>query len=408
MIRPRTGPLADRSILWSMIAFAVGIGGFFLWAALAPLEEGVTASGQVVVQNDRKVIQHLEGGIVGTLYVAEGDRVAQGDLLVALRPLQSEAARDELAYDVGALAASEARLKALKAGLDEIDWSSLETLQLKPSVYEDIRVRQQALFVEQRQAHASEIEVLQQRRTTLEGRVTDAASELAAVRSALSSARADLERRSSLLGERLETINNVAQLEREVASLEGDVARLEGQRNEALANIRETDESIAEVRAKFAESISRELVDAQTRYLAARERLRRTEDRLARTLIRAPRSGEVLNLAVTTIGGVVGPGEPIMEIVPSTDQLIALVRLRPNDRDAVAPGQEVEAQITAYNSFTTPRLKGQVLGVSADLVEDPASRTTFYEARVVLDASDVPPSTQILLIPGMPVETFIG
>jgi multidrug efflux pump subunit AcrA (membrane-fusion protein) len=100
-------------------------------------------------------------------------------------------------------------------------------------------------------------------------------------------------------------------------------------------------------------------------------------------------------------------GEPIMEIVPSGADLIANLRLRPTDRDAVSPGQEVEAQLTAYKSFIAPRLPGTVIGVSADLIEDPATQTYYYEARVSLDTGGLAPDTRVEVIPGMPVDAYI-
>ncbi|WP_031551744.1 HlyD family type I secretion periplasmic adaptor subunit [Parvularcula oceani] len=404
----RLSPLSDRSVRWSALACAVGFGGFLLWAGIAPLEEGVTASGQIVVEDDRKAVEHYEGGIIRALYVGEGDMVEAGEVLLELEPLQSEAARDELAQELAVQTATLERLTALRAGRDSASFEALEGIPVEAAVREDIRARQQALFDQQRAARDAELEVLTSRRASLEGRADDLRGQIQATEAALASAREDLALRREMLAERLETIGNVQRLQREVSGLESDLARLTGSRNEALAGIRQAEDEITQARARLAEETGREIVQAQAGALAARERLRGTEDRLARTVIRAPISGAVLNLDVSTIGGVVRQGEPIMEIVPSSAELIASVRLSPTDRDAVSPGQAVEAQLTAYKSFIAPRLPGQVIGVSADLVEDPATRTYYYEARLALDAEELDPEARIEIIPGMPVDAFIA
>ncbi|MEM9838111.1 MAG: HlyD family type I secretion periplasmic adaptor subunit [Pseudomonadota bacterium] len=402
-----TSTLSDRSVFLSAVGCAVGLGGFLLWAGFAGLDEGVTASGFVVVENDRKVVQHLEGGIVRTLSVIEGQRIEKGETLLTLEPVQSEAARDETAYEAGFVEASLARLEALRTEQPQPDWSDLEAMNLSATVFAGLVERQTTLFTQQRETQTNSIQRLESRSASLEGRARDLRIQITATESAIDSARRDLNRRRALLDERLETIGNVEQLEREVASLESELARLQGDRNLALSEITETNKAIAETSAAFVEEISQELVDLQAQSLVVRERLRSTEDRLARTLVTAPQAGEVLNLAVTTVGGVVLPGEPIMEIVPNKDELIALVRLRPLDRDAVRQGQEVEAQLTAYNTFTTPRIKGEVIGVSADLIEDPITQTSYYEARIVLDRETLLASDDIQLVPGMPVDAFI-
>lgn len=402
-------PLADRGIFWSAIACAVGFGGFLAWSVVTPLAEGVTASGQVVVRDDRKQVQHFEGGIIAGLFVREGDLVEAGQILVELEPLQSEAARDELAQELAVQTATLERLTALRSGTERPAFTGLALIDIDEAVRADIRLRQLALYEQQKAAHEAGIDLLTTRRQTLEGRADDLRGQITATRDALASGKDDLALRRQMLAERLETIGNVSALEREVSRLEADLSRLLGARNEAVSGIKEASDEIARAEADLMERTGREVVDAQGRALAAGERLRGTEDRLARTTIRAPIAGEVLNLDVATVGGVVGQGEPIMEIVPSGGALIATVRLAPTDRDSVSPGQRVEAQLTAYKSFVpSARLDGEVLGVSADLIEDPVTATYYYEARIMLDESGLDPADRIEVIPGMPVDAFIA
>jgi HlyD family secretion protein/epimerase transport system membrane fusion protein len=268
--------MGDRTVRWSAMACAVGFGGFVAWAALFPLAEGVTASGQVVVQDDRKQVQHYEGGIIAKLYVREGESVEAGQVLVELEPLQSEAARDELAQELAVQTATLERLTALRSGRDEVSFDALAAIDLDEGVKAELRARQDALFDQQRAARDAELDLLTTRRRSLEGRAADLGGQIAATRAALASAREDLSLRREMLAERLETIGNVSRLERETSQLEADLARLEGSRNEAVAGIAEVNDEIAQARARLAQEIGQQIVESQARALGARERLRGT------------------------------------------------------------------------------------------------------------------------------------
>ena len=401
--------MADRAVRWCAYACGIGFGGFLAFSLAAPLAEGVNASGQIVVQDDRKTVQHFEGGIIRELRVSEGDRVAAGQTLVVLEPLQSEAQRDEHAQELAVQTATIERLSALRAGRDAPRFAGLEAISLDPAVKDAITTRQRALFEQQRAAQAAEIELLETRRQTLRGRADDLEGQINATDAALRSGREDLALRRQLLAERLETIGTVSALEREVSRLEAELSRLRGSRNEAVSGIQEATDQIRQAEAALAERSGREILEAQARALAARERLRSTEDRLARTVITAPIAGEVLNLAFATVGGVVRQGEPVMEIVPDEGGLVASLRLAPTDRDAVVPGQTVKANLTAYKGFVaSAQLEGEVLGVSADLLTDPVTAVPYYEARVRLAAENLNPADNIVIIPGMPVDAFIA
>ncbi len=399
---------SDRSIRLSVLAIIIGFGGFVIWGTFAKLDEGVTASGQIVVQDNRKEIQHLEGGMISAVHVKEGQMVKEGDVLMELAPLQSESARDELAQEFAVSSANMIRLTALRSEEKTVDFAPLNDIPIDDITRVDIIERPQSLFNQQWAALNAELSVLESRRTALRTRRNDVAGEIDATERALTTAREDLALRRELLEEKLETIGNVSRLEREVSNLEAQLSGLKGERNQAIRNSEEVTNQIREAKARFQERVGRELLEAQATSLASRERLLAMDDRLARTVLRAPQSGTVLNLAATTIGGVVSPGQTVMEIVPDTDDLIVIVRLSPTDRDAVQPGQDVEAQFTAYKSFQVQRLDGKVLGVSADLIQDEVSGAFFYETRVQLDASSLDPNGRIQIIPGMPVDTFIA
>ena len=154
--------------------------------------------------------------------------------------------------------------------------------------------------------------------------------------------------------------------------------------------------------------MSEDIVEAQAKMMAARERLKAHDDRLARTEITAPVSGQILALKVNTIGGVIEPGQTLMTIVPADGTMEAVLRIAPADRDAIAQGQEVEAQLSAYKQYRVPRISGEVVGISADLLEDEKQGTAYYEARVLLDLSSLKNGEGVRLLPGMPIDGFVA
>lgn len=398
---------AMRDVRLTAAFCALGFGGFLAWAAFVPLAEGITASGHVIVETDRKQIQHLEGGIIRELYVREGETVNAGDVLLVLDPLQPESARDELAQTLYTYQASLARLTQLREGLDTYTPPTPPKM-VRALIASDIVDRQRILFSEQRAALAAERAVFIARRRDADAQAEELAAQIRAARESLRQARDEYALRQEMLEEQLETVTNVRQLGREVSEAERRVSELESRREQALRAALEYTEQLDEVDARNREDISSQILDLQTEALGTQERLTAMDDRLARTTIAAPIGGEVLNMAFSTVGGVVGPGEAILELVPHNDRLIASIRLNPADRDAVAPGQIVEAQLTAYRSFVAPRLAGEVLGVSADLKRDESTGVSYYEARVSLGLEEVADGQSVAIIPGMPVDAFIA
>ncbi|MEE4211393.1 MAG: HlyD family type I secretion periplasmic adaptor subunit [Parvularcula sp.] len=396
----------DQLIKVCTIACAVGLGGFLFWAGVAPLDEGVVAAGQIVVRGDRKEIAHFEGGIVREIHVSEGDEVREGDRLITLEPVQSEAARDEIAQELLTAQAEKARLDALRKEREPS--FDLDPLGLDPSIARNVAQQQQRLFEEQRATYRAELQVLETRLQSAQGRSNDLEAQIAATEKSLAVSRDELALKRQSLREQLETVANVQVAERQVLSLEAVLARLTSERNLAQRQSQEAADQIAELATKNRRTIEEEAAQAAQKILSFTERLEANEDRLSRTVLTAPLSGKVLGLKANTIGGVVTPGEKVMEIVPMEGNMIALLRLPPTDREAVRPGQEVRAQLSAYKQYRVPRIAGEVLSVSADLKQNEMTGESFYEARVLLDVDTLRGLPQVELVPGLPVEAFVA
>jgi len=402
-------PGQDRIVRLCALGCLAGLGGFLIWAAAVPLAEGVAASGHVVVEDSRQVVQHLEGGLIRDLMVREGDRVEAGEPLLVLQDVAALATRDQVLQQIATFRGSVARLHALEAGLEarefaDPEFSALAALDLDPEILEDVRTRQGDLFEQQRDAFAADLEVLEARRTGAIDAARSFRQQVVHARRELATVVEDLGRRRDLVARQLARRDEVTALERDEARLEAEITRLNASVNEQEILARDLTGQIAQAEARFAEQISTELLEVRTQLQAAEEQLGAAQDVIDRAVVLAPASGSVLNMRFSTRGGVVRPGEPIMEIIPAAGAVTALVRVRPTDRALVYEGQSVRTRVLAYRSWRAPRFEGEVVSVSADLKTDNTTGATYYEARLRLaDETD----GQLSIDPGMPVEAFI-
>ncbi|MET0239881.1 MAG: HlyD family type I secretion periplasmic adaptor subunit [Sphingobium sp.] len=398
--------LGDRLVSITAMVCILGLGGFLLWAAFVPLAEGVAATGHVVAEQNRKVVQHLEGGIVRRLAVREGSMVRQGDILVVLDDVRASAERAQAAQSVGALRASVDRLTALANGSQTLTFSATNDLRLDAPKLAAMQAQERSMFEQQRGAFSADRGVLGARRGALNTNAVNKDRQIAAVQSSLKLVRDNLAQRRNLLARQLIRRDSVEQLEQQEANLEVELARLDAERNYSAGQAGEVGEQLVKTRADFLAGVSADLLKARTELQTAEQALRATDDILNRTVLRAPIGGKVLNLAFTTPGGVIRSGEPIMEIVPTSPTLIAQVQIRPGARDAVFAGLHVRAKLNVNKSWDAPAMQGRVLDVSGDLKTVEQTGATYYEARLLLE-----PGKDLLsrydVVPGMPVEAYV-
>lgn len=401
------GPMADPFIRRAALICLLGLGGFLLWAGFVPLAEGVPASGQVVVESSRQVVQHLEGGIIDELLVRDGDHVEAGQPLVTLQETASLSVRDEIMQEIASLTGSLQRLLALRDGEDEPDFSALDAMPLGNAERTEVMTRQRDLFRQQRQAFQADIAVLTARRDGARSSRELRAQQVTLTRRVLVAAQGQLALLRQRVDRQMARLDELRAMERDVASLEAEISRLQAE-TQAAADLEEDLEGqIAQANATFSRQISTDQLEVRRQLQQAEERLHSAQDILNRLVILAPATGEVLNLRFSTRGGVVRPGEAILEIVPGAGEITASVRIRPNERAAVYQGQPVRTRVTAFKSWMTPELDGEVVSVSADLKTDPVTGAPYYEVRVKIPASELTKLGAREIIPGMPVEVFI-
>lgn len=396
----------SASIWFGLLFCTAAIGGFLAWAAIAPLAEGVVVYGKVSVERERKVVQHLEGGIIQELLISEGDTVELGQPLIILADLAVTAGRDQVAAELANAKATKQRLEALLDNERELQFEGLDVLEISQTELDDIQRRQEQLFLQQRQSLQTELSVLSTRRSALGDRAASLQTQISTTSEAQALIDQDIARNTQLLEQRLIRASELEELKRRSVEIESDLIQLNSNLASSRSEAVEVGQQISQRRASFLEDVNDQLVAANAELRTIEEKLIAAEDVVDRTVISAPQSGRILNLEFTTIGGVISSGQPILEIVPTAQGIVAVVEIEPVDRDNIVEGQLVEARLSGSSTWTSPLLSGTVEQISADLKLSPRGDYSFYEATISIDPESVSELDEMPL-PGMPVEAFV-
>ena len=387
-----------------LIAVAV-FGVFGLWATLAPLNGAAYAPGTVTVRSYRQVVQHLEGGMVSEINVQNGDFVEAGAPLLALDSTQSLAQLEIANAGFAALTTIEARLIAERDGLDSIVYPASLSAAGANAV-EEMAVQTQ-IFEARKAAREGGIAVLEQRIEQLKSRVTGLGAMKLSKEELVASFADELADVRLLLEEGFADKIRLRELERNHSVLKGEGAELVATISSTEMQIGETQLQILQTNNEFQSEVVNQLGEVQTSLKDARERTTALHDVVNRTVVRAPVSGVVNSMQYHTIGAVIGPGNPIADIVPQSDELVVEARVSPMDIDRVTIGQEATIRFSAFSS-SVPTIFGTVLGVSADAMVDQQTGMPYYMARVQVTPEGMTELGGLALVPGMPAEVFIA
>ncbi len=383
-------------------------GFIFLWAALVPLQSGAVAPGRIVVDSNRKEIQHLEGGIVKEIAVREGDLVKAGQLLVKLDNTNSQARADLLRGEYIAARAAESRLLAERDDKPTVTFpEELTSLEATDTTVRDNLDSQRRLFTSHRESLSGQIDVLNQK-------IAQSGSEISGLRDQANAAG----RQVSLLDEEITVVRGLLAkgnaLKPRLLALERQSADLIGQRGQAQAMISRASQTINEskiniinLKTEFLNQVVAELKETQTQLSSLNEQMRSAGDVARRVDIVAPITGTVTGLMVHTIGGVVKPGDTVMTLVPQDDKLIVEARITPQDIDVVHTGLKAQVRLTAFKARYLRPAEGTVITVSADRFDDQRTGEGFYTARIEIPQSELADIGDLKLTPGMPAETLI-
>jgi HlyD family type I secretion membrane fusion protein len=378
------------------------------WAALASIDGAVVATGSVVVESDRKTVQHLEGGIVQRLMVTGDAHVVEGQVLLRLDPTQ-ERAKEEIARSaVYSAVAEEARLRAEAGGSDNIAFPAELTQRTSDPSAQRAMSDQRRRFDERRAARKIEISILQERIAQAQRQIQANNAQRAASRAQSDSVSREYAKLKPLADQGIVAFPRVAALERTKAELDGKIGAYEADIARYGRAIDESRLQIDQVGQKVLEEATAKLAETGAQLADAREKLRVAADVLARMDVRAPRSGRIVNLKVHTVGAVIKPGETLMEIVPDNDVLVVAAKVSSLDINHVQVGLPTEIRLPSFKARSTPIAVGEVLSIAADAVRDEATHQPYYEVKVSVEVAKFPDSIREKLKPGMMADVLIA
>ncbi|MCZ4368789.1 HlyD family type I secretion periplasmic adaptor subunit [Sulfitobacter dubius] len=401
MANPRKYSFAGYIIL--LITFGV-VG---TWAYFAIIASAVVAPGVVTLESDRKVVQHLEGGIVQDILVREADLVQQGDPLLVLDNIQVNSEIIVLEQRQATSEALIARLIAEQTFAEEVSFPEDLLNSDDPNVKSAVQA-QRNIFEDRRSIFLSQTEILEFRAEQLNGQAEGYEVQLAAVerrhalRSELFERMRTGEERGVIESNRLsEMQDEVIQIEASIGTAMSDIAQVKAAAGEARLNI-------LKLKQEYSERANSELKTARSELAEINEKLTVAQDRMRRTTITAPTTGKVQSLAVTTRGSVIRSGDILMEIVPSDETLLIDAKVAPVDVDNVRPGLETEVRFSAFKAKLSKLVLGEVLSISTDVVttRDP-NDAPYYLARIKVPDENLTDEIREGLTAGMPADVVI-
>jgi len=380
---------------------------------LTPLDAGAHASGQIAVSGNRQTVQHKDGGVVTAIHVREGQHVRAGDVLIELSAPELKASERALTSDYLTLLAQRARLLAERSGQrDFAAPAEFATLNA-----EDREIASQVMSLQRSEMHARSGAVSAQQSV-----LGQRASQLVQQQGGYVKQRESLVEQQRLIKEELDglksvaakgfaSMNRVRQLERAQADLQGQEAQMTAEYARAGEGIGETRMQSLSVSRDRLEQIENDLKDTQSKISETLPKLVATREQVQQSQVRAPATGQVVGLQVFTIGGVVAPGQKLMDIVPDGRELIIQAQLQPTDADDAFPGQKAQIRFLSVHNRSLPLFTGTVRTVSADSFTDEKTGRSYFRAEIIVPEAELNRVRSVLgsgeLRPGLPVEAVL-
>jgi len=378
------------------------------WAAVAKIDSAVFAPGTISLEGNRKVVQHLEGGIVEEILVKEADSVDEGDVLLRLSGVEARSNLEVLNTRMNMALVAEARLLAEREMADRIDLPEGIDPENASKAVQEVIADQRDRFKARRSIMKSRIDILSSRVDQTEEQIEGLQLQKSALERRVENFGTMIERMRSGQEKGLIQTNLLSQREDEMIQIEASLGQVISEIAQARNVISETEFEALQIEQEYRERANTEIEEVRSEISELRQQKMVAEDILRRTNIRAPGSGTIQNLKVHTIGSVIRAGEVLMELVPENEELIVNARVSPRDIDNVSPGLDTEVRFTAFKSKLTPIMLGRVQSVSNDVItpENP-QEMPYYLARIDVDEKDIPPDIEGRLTAGMPADVII-
>jgi protease secretion system membrane fusion protein len=387
----------------------VGFGLFMAWAAWAPLDEGVSAPATVSVESRRKTIQHLQGGVIKSVEVTEGQRVKAGQTLVVLDDAAVRATYEAIRQNYLSQRALESRLLAEATNRPTITFHP-DLLNAKDPVAAQLMSVQQQVMASRQAAQRAEISAAEQTIIGYEGQIAGMKQMLESRRAQAALQTRQLGNVKALADEGFAPRNQALQLEQQQAELRSSLADLE-------SNIQRTNNAIAEMRLRIAQrkqeylkEVSSQMADVRKEVAANEERLAAISAELSRMVIKSPVDGQVVGLALAQRGGgVVTPGQRLMDITPQGESLLLDAKVPPQVIDRVKAGDLTEVRFNSFANTPTLVVHGRVASLGGDALTEQigAGVMSYYLARVEITPEGMKALGNRVLQPGMPAEVLI-
>lgn len=407
---PRTSQEhASRIIRGGWLIILGGVIPIGLWMAFAPLSMAVMAPAFVKVDLNRRPVQHLEGGIVRTVLVRDGQYVKAGDPILVLGDVGVDADSNRLAYRVNSERAALARLDAEQSLAKTVIFpADLLAAAQKDNRIEQALTKETALFDARRNSLGSEVALMKLQRERVEQEIVALRAQIGHAVSSHNSQAQALEANRRLLKGGFIAPTRVVQLE---AGLSDYAVKLEERRSElarAYQRMGDIDLKIKSVQNEYAKAASDQLKVTAAQLAEIEQERRKSDDAAVRQVVTAPASGKVIDLKFTSPGAVVRAGEPIAEIVPSDAKLMIEAQIRPEEVNNVQQDQRARIKFTAFKYRNSSMVTGKVTYVSADRLIDRASNLPYYSAMILADSDSVQAAgAELKLQAGMPAEVYI-
>ena len=407
---PNTAAWSTRRPIWTGVLTVILLIAFFGgWGMMTTISGAVVAPGVVQVEQNRQIVQHPDGGVVAEIAVQEAQTVQSGELLIRLDGTQIKASLAIVEGQLFDAMARKSRLEAERDDLTELAFPAelTDLAKSRPDVAEQIE-GQKRLFVARLETQSAQIDQLGKRLDQIASQGQGIAAQMAAVSDQIALLQPEIADQQTLLDKGLAQSARIMDLKREVARLDGNRGELQSNLAQSEGKATETKLQILQIKSARREDANTQLRDMGDKTLELAERRRALTEQVDRLEIRAPVSGIVLGLAVTTPHSVIRPADPILYIIPQDRPLIIIAQIPPIHVDEVRISQEVRVSFAAFSARTTPELVGTLTTISADAMTDQASQQSFYRAEITLEAGEMAKLKDNKLVPGMPVQAYIG
>jgi HlyD family type I secretion membrane fusion protein len=399
--------IARRPIIIGIWTSFLLIGLFLLWSVTARINSTAIAPGKVVLNSDKKKVQHLEGGIIEEIFVKNGDKVRKGQPLIKLSETSAKANKELLKKQLFALKVTKIRLESeIGEGLIP-DFSSMAFEYKNDIDFVKIIDGERDLFLSGKKSTDERVSILLEKIKQLNNEIVALESQSTSVNERIYFLKQEDKSLSKLYKKGIISRSRYLEMKKQMSELQGNKGEYEANISKVRQVINETELEIANIKTEKMNEVIKELQEVKTKIADLEERAFASSDILHRTIIRAPQDGVVNDLKFHTKGGVIAPAGDIMEIIPQDDELIIEARVNPQDIDVVQVGLKSKVRLAAYKAKVVPMLQGEVINVSADSFQDQSNGSYYFTARIRINKQEVAKLKDVSLYPGMPVESYI-